>query len=77
MDIKKGSLVEWVVGHKSYQSDGDVLIGLDPIYKYGIVMEISHKNMDYIAVASLQDGSWHVIDLKHDEIFILSEGTLG
>ena len=77
MGIKKGSLIKWVVGHKSYQSDGDVLIGLDPIYKHGIVMEISYKNTDYIAVASLQDSSWHIVDLEHDEILILSEGATG
>ena len=77
MGIKKGTLIKWVVGHKSYQSDGDVLIGLQPIYKYGIIMEISYKNTDYLAVASLQDGSWHVVDIEQDEILILSEGAGG
>ncbi len=76
-DIKKGSLIMWVAGHKSYQSDGDVLIGLDPIYKYGIIMEVSYKDTDYLAVASFEDGSWHVVDLKSDEITILSEGAGG
>lgn len=77
MGIKKGTLIKWAVGHESYQSSGDVLIGLDPIYKYGIIMEISYKNTDYMAVASIEDGSWHVVDLEHDEILILSEGASG
>ena len=40
-------------------------------------MEISYKNTDYLAVASLQDGSWHVVDIEQDEILILSEGAGG
>ena len=45
--------------------------------QYGIIMEISYKNTDYLAVASLQDGSWHVVDIEQDEILILSEGAGG
>ena len=40
-------------------------------------MEVSYKDTDYLAVASFGDGSWHVVDLKSDEITILSEGTGG
>ena len=67
----------WVVGHRSYQSNGDVLIGLEPIYKYGIIMEVSYKDTDFLAVASFEDGSWHVVDLSSDEVTILSEGSGG
>ena len=77
MGIKKGTLIKWAVGHESYQSSGDVLIGLDPIYKYGIIMEVSYRDTDYLAVASFEDGSWHVVDLESDEVIILSEGAGG
>ena len=38
-------------------------------------MEVSHKDSDYLAVASLEDGNWHVVSIHHDEIIILSEGA--
>lgn len=75
MGITKGTLIKWVSSHESYQSDGDVLIGIGPIYKCGIVMEVSYKDSDYLAVASLEDGNWHVVSIHHDDIIILSEGS--
>ena len=44
MAVKKGTLIKWVSSHKSYEANGDVLVGLEPIYKYGIIMEVSRKN---------------------------------
>ena len=40
-------------------------------------MEVSYKDTDFLAVASFEDGSWHVVDLSSDEVTILSEGSGG
>ena len=44
MTHEKGTLIRWVSTHKSYEANGDVLVGLEPIYSYGIVMEVSKKD---------------------------------
>jgi len=73
MDYKKGTLIKWIESHRSYEANGDVLVGLEPIYRCGIIMEVSTKDPRYIAVASCSDGRWHVVNIHHDSIEILSE----
>jgi hypothetical protein len=73
MDYKKGTLIRWVESHQSYEANGDILVGLEPIYKCGIIMEVSKQDPQYLAVASCSDGRWHVINIRHDKIQILSE----
>ena len=73
MEYKKGTLIKWVESHKSYEANGDVLVGLEPIYKCGIVMEVSKQDPKYIAVASCTDGRWYVVNTLHDSIEVLSE----
>ena len=73
MEYKKGTLIKWIESHRSYEANGDVLVGLEPIYKCGIVMEISKQDPKYIAVASCTDGRWYVVNILHDSIEVLSE----
>lgn len=73
MAHSKGTLIKWVTSHKSYMANGDVLVGLEPIYNYGIVMEVSRKDPNYLAVASCADGRWHVVDVHNNSIEIISE----
>ena len=73
MEYKKGTLIKWIESHRSYEANGDVLVGLEPVYKCGIVMEISRLDPKYIAVASCTDGRWHVVYVLHDSIEVLSE----
>ena len=77
MAFSKGTLIRWVSAHKSYQANGDVLVGLEPIYKYGIIMEVSSTNSNYLAVASFGDGAWHVVDVHHNDIKVISEAEIG
>ena len=77
MGVTKGTLIKWVESHKSYEANGDVLVGLEPIYNYGIIMEVSHKNPNYLAVASFGDGRWRVVDVHNDDIKIISEPKNG
>ena len=54
MDVNyyKGDLIRWVVGHDTYQSDGNTLYGTDPIYNHGIIMEVSNVDPGCIIVHS-------------------------
>ena len=51
-DFYKGDLIRWVVGHDTYESDGDTLYGTDPIYNHGIIMEVSDVDPVCIIVHS-------------------------
>ena len=75
MALKIGNLVRWVSSHKSYESNGDILVGLEPIYKYGVVLKVSPKSPSHFIVASCDDARRHVLDTEYDAIEILSEGS--
>jgi len=71
----KGDLIRWVVGHDTYQSDGQTLFGTDPIYNHGIIMEVSDVDPACIIVHS-RDAEWAprlvILNGTVDEIEILS-----
>ena len=50
-------------------------MGIEPVYKYGVVVEVSKKDSDCIAVISCDDGRWHMLDIKYDKFEIVSEGA--
>ena len=47
-----GDLIRWVVGHSTYESDGENLYGKDEIYHHGIIMETSSVDSSCIIVHS-------------------------
>jgi len=73
MDYKKGTLIKWIESHRAYEANGDVLVGLEPVYRCGIIMEVSKQDPKYMAVACCSDGRWHVVNVFHDDITVLSE----
>ena len=77
MDIATGTLIKWQSSHRAYEANGYVLVGLDPIYKYGIIMKVSQQDPSYLAVASCDDGRWHIVNVHEDDYEILSEVTNG
>ena len=77
MTLVKGSYVRWVSSHHIYEASGDVLVGLEPIYRYGIILEVSKKKPAYFIVASCDDGRLHILDVHEDDVEILSEAKNG
>jgi hypothetical protein len=75
MGIKRGSLIRWVSSHRVYESDGKGLVGVDPIYNYGIVIETSKKDPSYLIIARLKDAGWYLLDIYLDDFEIISEGA--
>ena len=76
--INKGSLIRWIVGHSVYAAYEENVVGSNPIYNYGIVIEVSI--LDPLAVvAHCKNESYgdHLIILhgEEDGIEILSGGA--
>ena len=67
-------MIKWVTAHVSYVSDGDILVGLEPIYKHGVVLKVSEKDPSYFIAICSEDNRWHVLDTQMDDFVILSEG---
>ncbi len=74
MQLNRGDLIKWCMGHHSYEAFGDVLVGREPIYKYGVVYEVSDKDPYHFIVIGCDDGKWHLLNTHYDKYEILSEG---
>lgn len=74
--FNKGDLVRWTIGHATYAAHPEKLIGADPIYKYGIVMQVSEKDPLAIVVHSYGSDEYRLIILNgsHDTIEVISKG---
>ncbi len=76
-ELKRGSLVRWVVDYEYYAAPGDAsgVFPHDPIYNYGIVMEVGNAGEDgsqNIAVFCFADGTWQLLHMIHDNFEVLS-----
>jgi hypothetical protein len=77
MALKRGDLVRWVTDHDIYESYGDVLKGIKPNYRHGIVMEVSTKDSGTVVVYCYdcsKEGNWMILNLIHDDLETLSRG---
>lgn len=75
MELKRGDLVRWIIDHDIYESDGDILKGVNPNYKYGIIMEVSKVDPNAVIVFNYdKEGKWEILNLIHDDFEVLSGG---
>jgi len=77
MELKRGDLVRWVEDHEIYEASDDVLRGISPNYRHGIIMEVSIKDADAVMVYCYDckkrwEGSWMILDLKQERFEVLS-----
>jgi hypothetical protein len=82
MELKRGDLVRWVTDHNIYESSGDVLRGVSPNYRHGIIMEVSVKEPDAVMVfcydcKKKREGTWMILSMVHDHLEILSGSLNG
>jgi hypothetical protein len=73
----KGDLVRWVIGHATYAAYPEQLIGSDPIYKYGIIIQVSKIDPASIVVHTYgteTDSRMVILDGKIEDIEVLSKG---
>lgn len=77
MGLKQGDLVRWIADHSIYEAAGDVLVGVSPNYRHGIIMEVSMKDADAVMVfcydcKKKKESSWMILDMTYDRLEILS-----
>ena len=69
--------MRWMVGHASYEAHHDRLVGREPIYKYGIIMQVSPVDSSAIVVHSYASGVTPRLVILNgvlDNVEILSKG---
>ena len=82
MELKRGDLVRWVTDHNAYEASGDVLRGIDPNYRHGIIMEVSQIDTNAVMVycydcKKKKEGSWMILNMIHDSFEVLSGASNG
>ena len=73
--LKKGQLVRWVVDYNVFEAydDSSKVRGVDPIYKYGIIMEVGAASQSVVVCCYEKDMSeWIILNLIHDNFEVLS-----
>lgn len=76
--LKRGMLVRWVVdyGYFTASVTGDGVTPHDPLYLYGIVIEVSRKDPNSVAIVCTSHGDWRLLNMIHDRFEIVSDGGL-
>lgn len=76
---RQGDFIRWITGHGIYEAYDDGAVGVDPIYEYGIILEVSLIDKGAIIVHSFSNSSARLLILNNtvDEIEVLSEGSEG
>ena len=82
MELKRGDLLRWVIDHDLYEAGDDILRGLKPNYRHGIIMEVSYRDTNAVMVycydcKTRQEGSWMILNLEHEEFELLSGASSG
>ena len=70
--------MRWITGHSVYEAHNDRLVGAEPIYSYGIVMEVSKIDPGAIIVNSCVRSipvRLMILNDSEEEIEILSQGA--
>ncbi len=70
--------MRWLTGHSVYEAHDAILVGAEPIYSYGIIMEVSPKDPGAIVVHSQpynHHGRLVILSDDMDEIEVLSKGV--
>ena len=73
---RRGDLVRWVKDFAFYAADdkGNAWPH-DPIYEYGLVMEVSHTDPNSVIVHGFTSKMLFIVDIEKDEIEIVSKAT--
>jgi hypothetical protein len=82
MELKRGDLVRWVVDHDIYESSGDVLVGVSPNYRHGIIMEVSDVDPHAVMILCYdckkrKESNWMILNMIHDDFEVLSGASNG
>jgi hypothetical protein len=71
---KVGDMIRWIIDYKSFISDEDLLYPHEPIYEYGIIIEIANDDPYSVSVASTNSGKIEIIHMIIDGFEVISKG---
>jgi len=70
-----GDLIRWIVDYDIYESNGDVVTPIQPVYAYGIVIEASKVDPKNVVVSQFSDnGALKMIHMIHDGFELVTKG---
>ena len=55
MSLDPGDLIRWIDDYDVYEASGDVVTPIQPIYAYGIVVEVSKTDPKNVIVSRFSD----------------------
>lgn len=75
MAISRGDLIKWISHHDSFEASPMGVVGIDPIYRFGIVLEVSNKKTTAIIAHCFdcKNSRLVILDFEHDNVQIISE----
>ena len=79
MVLQRGDLVRWICDYNIYAAFDDGVVGYDPIYRHGVVVEAAHTDQQTAVVFCfncVDEASWTIINITTDEVEILNKGSL-
>ena len=75
MSLDPGDLIRWIDDYDVYEASGDVVTPIQPIYAYGIVVEVSKTDPKNVVVSRFSDnGTLKMLHMIHDGFEIVSKG---
>tara|TARA_B100001094_G_scaffold141587_1_gene137235 strand:- start:5317 stop:5556 length:240 start_codon:yes stop_codon:yes gene_type:complete len=74
MDARRGDLIKWVSHHDTYEASPTGVRGIEPVYRYGVVLEVSHKKTTAIIAHCFdcKDTRLVILDTNFDYVEIIS-----
>jgi len=79
MALRKGDLVKWISHHDSFEASPMGVRGISPVYRHGIIMEVSNKKTSAIIVHCYDcpQQTLVILDTEYDSVVLLSESDNG
>tara|TARA_Y100001972_G_scaffold123757_1_gene171583 strand:+ start:1293 stop:1523 length:231 start_codon:yes stop_codon:yes gene_type:complete len=70
MVFKKGDLIKWFSHHAAFEASLDSVRGVDPIYRHGIIIEVSELKKTAIVVHCFDCDKMNLVILDSDYDYI-------
>ncbi len=71
---KVGDMIRWIIDYNSFIADVDTVYPYEPIYEYGIIIEIANDDPYSVAVACSYSGKIDIIHMIIDGFEVISKG---
>ena len=75
VDIQRGDLVRWIIDYKVWEPpSGSDAFPVEPLYAYGIVIEVSFADPNNVVVACFSNchSNWQILHMIYDGFEVLT-----